>query len=291
MELPRHRHPLQETPPSPRAPRRLATPRRATSSSATLYERLADAGLDYGPAFQGLSAAWKDGEEVYAEVALAEEQAQEAERFGIHPALLDAALHAVGPWRGGEQESPRLPFSWQGVSLHGQGPSALRVKLTPKGDGGSIPAGRRPRRHPAAQPSAPSPPASSPRAAAKRKTSPAGPLGDRAGKSSPCQRAAEEEELPPEVTIHRPAKPDPGADPAQAARAQAEQALAAVQEWLAADKPQEARFALLTEGAVATTQAESPDLALASALGPYALCPIRAPRLLRPDRHRRKRCL
>ncbi len=46
------------------------------------------------PPSRACSAAWRDGEEIYAEVSLAEEQAAEAERFGLHPALLDAALHA-----------------------------------------------------------------------------------------------------------------------------------------------------------------------------------------------------
>ena len=35
-----------------------------------LYERVNDLGLEYGPAFQGLEAAWKLGEETYAEVSL-----------------------------------------------------------------------------------------------------------------------------------------------------------------------------------------------------------------------------
>ena len=38
---------------------------------AELYERLADRGYGYGPAFQGVQAAWHDGEDIYAEVRLA----------------------------------------------------------------------------------------------------------------------------------------------------------------------------------------------------------------------------
>ena len=49
-------------------------------------------GYAYGPAFQGLRAAWRDGADVLAEVALPE-AAGEHGGFGIHPALLDAALH------------------------------------------------------------------------------------------------------------------------------------------------------------------------------------------------------
>ncbi|WP_170134422.1 acyltransferase domain-containing protein, partial [Murinocardiopsis flavida] len=61
---------------------------------AGLYGELADRGYGYGPAFQGLMRAWRRGGEVFAEVELAEAEAEQAHRFGVHPALLDAALHA-----------------------------------------------------------------------------------------------------------------------------------------------------------------------------------------------------
>ncbi len=61
-----------------------------------LYDRLAGQGYDYGPAFQGLTAVWRRGEEVFAEVAMPDEQQAEASHFGIHPALLDATMHAAG---------------------------------------------------------------------------------------------------------------------------------------------------------------------------------------------------
>ncbi|MEK8170191.1 polyketide synthase dehydratase domain-containing protein [Streptomyces sp. M19] len=48
-------------------------------------------GYGFGPAFQGLRAAWRRGDELFAEVTLAEEYATDG--FGLHPALLDAALH------------------------------------------------------------------------------------------------------------------------------------------------------------------------------------------------------
>ena len=60
-----------------------------------LYDTLADMGLEYGPVFQGLRAVWRRGDEVFAEVSLAEDQQRDgASSFGVHPALLDAALHA-----------------------------------------------------------------------------------------------------------------------------------------------------------------------------------------------------
>jgi acyl transferase domain-containing protein len=60
-----------------------------------LYEGLAAAGYGYGPAFRGLRAAWRRGDEVFAEVSLPEETAAGAGAFGVHPALLDAAMHAA----------------------------------------------------------------------------------------------------------------------------------------------------------------------------------------------------
>ncbi|MEV6829665.1 type I polyketide synthase [Amycolatopsis sp. NPDC051102] len=96
------------------------------------YDDLAASGFGYGPAFRGLRAAWRLGEDVYAEVALPEQQAG---AFGLHPALLDAALHALG-LRDGET-GPRLPFAWTGVTLHATGATALRVRLRP-GAGGAV---------------------------------------------------------------------------------------------------------------------------------------------------------
>ncbi|MEU9006349.1 type I polyketide synthase, partial [Streptomyces sp. NPDC048551] len=102
-----------------------------------LYEGLAEAGFVYGPVFRGLTSVWRSGDEVFAEVALPEEVVGEAGRFGLHPALLDAALHALGV--GGllpdEGAGGWLPFAWSGVSLVASGASRLRVRLTSSGTG------------------------------------------------------------------------------------------------------------------------------------------------------------
>ncbi|MEU9480195.1 type I polyketide synthase [Streptomyces sp. NPDC048191] len=99
----------------------------------TAYPDLAARGLEYGPAFQGLRAAWRCGADVLAEVALPDEQVGRAGEFGLHPALLDAALHALALTD--DTGTARLPFSWAGVRLHAAGASAVRVRLTPTGDG------------------------------------------------------------------------------------------------------------------------------------------------------------
>ncbi|MFB7268597.1 polyketide synthase dehydratase domain-containing protein, partial [Streptomyces nojiriensis] len=96
-----------------------------------LYEGLADSGFGYGPVFQGLRAAWRQGDAHYVEVALPEGAEDDAARFGLHPALLDAALHALGlRTEDAAGTEGRLPFSWSGVSLHAVGARALRVRLT-----------------------------------------------------------------------------------------------------------------------------------------------------------------
>ncbi|KUJ54349.1 beta-ketoacyl synthase, partial [Streptomyces albus subsp. albus] len=99
-----------------------------------LYDWLAGTGFAYGPVFQGLKAAWQHGDHVYAEVRLPQSAREEAGRFGLHPALLDAALHGVGIGSLLEPtEHGRLPFSWSGVALHAVGAAALRVRLSPAG--------------------------------------------------------------------------------------------------------------------------------------------------------------
>ncbi|MET9606153.1 SDR family NAD(P)-dependent oxidoreductase [Streptomyces sp. NPDC006512] len=99
-----------------------------------LYEHLGRGGFAYGPVFQGLRAAWTLGDDVYAEVALPEDRQTEATRFGLHPALLDAALHGTFVRPSGTDRPAGLPFSWRGVSLHAVGAAALRVRLTTHGE-------------------------------------------------------------------------------------------------------------------------------------------------------------
>ncbi|MEV4123370.1 SDR family NAD(P)-dependent oxidoreductase, partial [Micromonospora sp. NPDC049645] len=86
----------------------------------------------YGPVFQGLRAVWRSDREVYAEVTLPEHVA--ADGFGLHPAVLDAALHPIG-LTGLLDDEAVLPFTWSGVRLYATGARTLRVRLTPAGDG------------------------------------------------------------------------------------------------------------------------------------------------------------
>ncbi|MFI9605546.1 type I polyketide synthase, partial [Streptomyces sp. NPDC052043] len=95
------------------------------------YAELESRGYSYGPAFQGLHALWRQGEELYAEVRLPAGSDGEAGRLGIHPALLDAALHPVVLTQ--PEDRMLLPFSWNGVRLHATGATSLRVRWSPAG--------------------------------------------------------------------------------------------------------------------------------------------------------------
>ncbi|MCP3804413.1 type I polyketide synthase [Allokutzneria sp. A3M-2-11 16] len=100
-----------------------------------LYQRFAENGFLYGPAFQGVRAAWARGDEVFAEVALPPRQRADAASYGLHPALLDAALHPIALSTSLLEpgEHSWLPFSWTGVSLHASGAEELRVRLSSAG--------------------------------------------------------------------------------------------------------------------------------------------------------------
>jgi pimaricinolide synthase PimS3 len=91
------------------------------------YDELAGQGFDYGPVFAGLRRAWRAGDLLAAEVTLPEHV--DAGAFGLHPALLDAALHTIG-LAGPTADEAVLPFAWSGVSLHAGGAPSLRVLIS-----------------------------------------------------------------------------------------------------------------------------------------------------------------
>jgi polyketide synthase 12 len=125
---------LSSSPVEPAADLSVWPPEGATAVDVTDgYQRLAEHGYQYGPAFQGLTALWRRGDEFFAEVTLPQ-AAGGVTGFGVHPVLLDAALHAAAVTQasaGGKEIA--LPFSWQGVSLHAAGASAVRARIAPSG--------------------------------------------------------------------------------------------------------------------------------------------------------------
>ncbi|MBO4270727.1 type I polyketide synthase, partial [Microbispora triticiradicis] len=116
-----------------------------------VYDRLDDGGFHYGPAFRGLRGVWRQGEVLFAEVALPEAAQAAPQGYGVHPALFDAALHAMpavqaatGEQTGEKAGELRVPFAWHGVAMHGvaghgvaghgAGSGTLRVRFSRTGD-------------------------------------------------------------------------------------------------------------------------------------------------------------
>ncbi len=214
-----------------------------------LYERLADAGFEYGPAFRGLGAAWRRGEEIFAEVRLPLEGGERG--FELHPALLDAALHS---WFLVAGRSSGLPFAWSGVALgDGDRSGPLRVRLAPAGEdrfslrvedrAGALVLSVAELVVRPVEGELLSPPRESLFAVDWEEV----PLADGGGEP----RGSELWRCELEVCGY----------PASAARHAAARTLAAVQGWLAEEHGEGARLAVLTGGAVAIGGGETPDLA------------------------------
>ncbi|MGQ0841540.1 type I polyketide synthase [Actinokineospora sp.] len=98
-----------------------------------LYADLGALGLSHGPLFRGVRAAWVHGETLFTEVALPE--GTDVTGYGLHPALLDAALHGAALR---DTTSARLPFAFAGVCLHATRATALRVRIDPTEGGVSV---------------------------------------------------------------------------------------------------------------------------------------------------------
>ena len=218
-------------------------------SIVDVYDQAAGLGLEYGPAFQGLRAVWRRGDEVFAEVALADEQHADAAKFGLHPALLDAALHALFP--GSDAQQAKLPFGWTAVSLAAGGATALRVRIAPAGDDAitlhaADTAGR---------------PVLSVGALSLL---PVTPEQIRAAAGS----GAGQSRFGVDWTATTLSTVDKDVQATAVPVATAHEALAAVQNWLADEQPENARLVLVTQGAVGVTAEERvPNLDAAAVWG------------------------
>ncbi|MEV5879655.1 amino acid adenylation domain-containing protein [Streptomyces sp. NPDC052101] len=94
------------------------------------YDRLRERGIDYGPAFRGLVELSRSGDTVYAVARLPEAEAENAAAggFAVHPALLDAALHAISALDS-DTDRVSLPFEWAGTEVYATGATELRVRI------------------------------------------------------------------------------------------------------------------------------------------------------------------
>ncbi|WUP79374.1 type I polyketide synthase [Microbispora hainanensis] len=101
----------------------------------------------WGPVFQNLRAAFRHGDDLYAELRLPEDPRLRSGLFDLHPALLDAVMHGLGLdgapeplidliTDGGDgTPRPRIPFIWNGVAISGNGARELLVRVSPAGPG------------------------------------------------------------------------------------------------------------------------------------------------------------
>ncbi|ONK15521.1 Erythronolide synthase, modules 3 and 4 [Streptomyces sp. MP131-18] len=259
-----------------------------------LQARLAKTGLDYGPAFRGLRAAWLAGAEtapeVFAEVALPEAAGG---GFGIHPALFDAAVQAMGAGRlVAESDAARLPFAWSGVTLHTPAGAMLRVRLTPALDAAGAQEGVT--LHVADGTGAPVATVASlalrPLVAAQLRR-PGGqddglyrvewtPLATGTATDAATGAADAEPDAEPVVFADLGSDPADPRGPARGAHVLTAHTLTLVRDWLADERSATARLAVVTSGAVAVRQGEPvTDLPAAAARGL-----IRSAQAEHPDR-------
>ncbi|MET8681915.1 HAD-IIIC family phosphatase [Streptomyces sp. NPDC004647] len=234
--------------------------------AAAHYDTMAGAGLEYGPAFQGLSDVWRLGDEILAQVTLPGRQAEEAQRFALHPALLDAALQAAAV-DGLDGRTP-LPFSFGTVALHGRGASEVRVRIAPTGGDTFTVEAADPSGTPVARIDSL---LVRPVTAGDLATSDSSTAALLSVEWSPYAADEDASAVDPDadasdVTLLKAADagPDAGAaagDEAAQARAVLRDTLRGVQKWLAQDRPASARLVVLTRRAV-LTGAEEPDAAV-----------------------------
>ena len=227
-----------------------------------LYQRLDADGLAYGPAFRGLRAAWRHGDHIYAEVVAAEQMSVEAGSFGVHPALLDAALHAQLIARASDEDAdgrPLLPFSWSGVTLAAGGASSLRVRISPAGHGAVSLAVADSTGSPVAEVVAL---AGRPVSAAQLDGGAADSLFRLAWEETSAAAVA----VPRTVTHVVPRTPD-GDDMPAAVRSVTGGLLGSVQEWLAGTGAADSRLAVVTTGCAAVRPGDPVDLAAAPVWG------------------------
>ena len=108
------------------------------------YARWRGAATAMGRCSRGCEA-WRVGDAVYGRAVLAEALRSSADEYGLHPALLDSALHVLSfDWVGGAGGAGEglllLPFEWSQVRLAATGARELRVcaSVERSGDGEAL---------------------------------------------------------------------------------------------------------------------------------------------------------
>ncbi|HET8939559.1 MAG TPA: SDR family NAD(P)-dependent oxidoreductase, partial [Polyangiales bacterium] len=96
---------------------------------AGFYERVAASGIGYGPAFRGLSELYRVEDGAFGRVSLDAPLRAAAGRFGLQPALFDAALHGLFVLGFVTESETCLPFAFSEVQLYARGATELRVRI------------------------------------------------------------------------------------------------------------------------------------------------------------------
>ncbi len=261
-----------------------------------VYDRLAAAGVEHGPAMRCLRRAWRRGEETFVELALDQDGELGGAGFAIHPALLESAAQAALQLGAGQAGEAVLPARWRGVRAGAASATALRVRIGSGEEGvgltacdesgalvlavdslaarplepAQLAAARRQRSLYRPQWVAlERQPGGAPRVlAAIGEVGIAGFGGERYSDLATLLAAIEAGAPVPDVVL---AEPDPrsvdGEDLAAGAREIARSGLQLAQAWAAAEALDGVRLVLLTRDAVAVGDGEDPDLLLAPLWG------------------------
>ncbi|WP_446750040.1 thioester reductase domain-containing protein [Streptomyces sp. ScaeMP-e48] len=222
-----------------------------------VYDRCAAAGVAYAPVLRALTGLWSSGDELFAELRLSDELASGADLFGLHPVLLDAALHPLAALGG-----PVAATAWRGVRLHASGADGIRVHLTPlnKSHGSHESGGDGERAVAVRVTDLSGHPVADIAAATVR---PVDPARIAAGAARDHEALFHLDWTPRPASASASAEPAPGtvierlestapADPVASVRETTGRALALAQRWLADEENPDARLVVVTSGAVVT---------------------------------------
>nr|WP_304528657.1 type I polyketide synthase [Mycobacterium sp. E2327] len=116
----------------------IAAPAVEAVDQDAFYQRLDEKGYRYGSLFRSVRGIGTDParpDVVYAEVALP--VGTDVTGYGIHPALLDAALHPLASVLDGNEAtsaSLRLPYEFSGITLYAAAATQLQIRLTRTGE-------------------------------------------------------------------------------------------------------------------------------------------------------------
>ncbi|MEU9143439.1 type I polyketide synthase [Streptomyces sp. NPDC048349] len=92
----------------------------------------------------GVHRAWQQDGQIFAEIALPEELADEAAEFTLHPALVDTALRVLDSRTAADlptaedRAGVRDLSACTGLAVYAEGAASLRLRITPAEDGGHL---------------------------------------------------------------------------------------------------------------------------------------------------------